>query len=80
MRLWLSSTGCFRRFTFGRPSIHPPEPLTATLLQLLYSIRSERQQVERIDFGEQEERSSRRDKDGLGNALGNVADDRVATS
>jgi hypothetical protein len=54
--------------------------LTATLLQLLYSIRSERQQVERIDFGEQEERSSRRDKDGLGNALGNVADDRVATS
>ena len=34
---------------FGRPSIPPERLLRATLLQLLYSIRSERQLVERID-------------------------------
>ena len=32
-------------------SVHPPERfLTGTLLQLFHSIRSERQQVERIEF------------------------------
>src|ERR1700693_2380477 len=35
---------------FGRPSIPPERRLAATLLQLLYSIRSERQLVERIEF------------------------------
>jgi len=35
---------------FGRPSIAPERLLRATLLQLLYSIRSERQLVERIEF------------------------------
>jgi transposase len=35
---------------FGRPSIPPERLLRATLLQLLYSIRSERQLVERIEF------------------------------
>jgi transposase len=34
----------------GRPSIPPERLLRATLLQLLYSIRSERQLVERIEF------------------------------
>jgi hypothetical protein len=34
----------------GRPSIPPERLLRAALLQLLYSIRSERQQVERIEF------------------------------
>ncbi len=34
----------------GRPSIAPERLLRATLLQLLYSIRSERQLVERIEF------------------------------
>jgi transposase len=34
----------------GRPSIPPERMLRATLLQLLYSIRSERQLVERIEF------------------------------
>ena len=34
----------------GRPSIPPDRMLRATLLQLLYSIRSERQLVERIEF------------------------------
>jgi transposase len=35
---------------WGRPSIPPERLLRATLLQLLYSIRSERQLVERIEF------------------------------
>src|SRR5271154_3409032 len=35
---------------FGHPSIPPERLLRATLLQLLYSIRSERQLVERIEF------------------------------
>ena len=35
---------------FGRPSIPPERLLRASLLQLLYSIRSERQLVERIEF------------------------------
>jgi len=35
---------------FGRPSIPPERLLRATLLPLLYSIRSERQLVERIEF------------------------------
>ena len=34
----------------GRPSIPPERLLRATLLQLLYSLRSERQLVERIEF------------------------------
>ena len=34
----------------GRPSIPPEGLLRATLLQLLYSIRSERQLVERLEF------------------------------
>jgi transposase len=34
----------------GRPSIPPERLLRATLLQLLYTIRSERQLVERIEF------------------------------
>ena len=34
----------------GRPSIPPERLLRATLLQLLYSIRSERQLVERLEF------------------------------
>ena len=34
----------------GRPSIPPERLLRATLLQMLYTIRSERQLVERIDF------------------------------
>jgi transposase len=34
----------------GRPSIAPERLLRATLLQLLYSIRSERQLVERLEF------------------------------
>ena len=34
----------------GRPSIPPERLLRATLLQLLYSIRSERQLVERMEF------------------------------
>jgi transposase len=34
----------------GRPSISPERLLRAMLLQLLYSIRSERQLVERIEF------------------------------
>src|SRR6202046_3991922 len=35
---------------FGRPSIPPERLLRASLLQLLYSIRSERQLVERLEF------------------------------
>ena len=35
---------------FGPPSVPPERLLRATLLQLLYSIRSERQLVERIEF------------------------------
>jgi transposase len=35
---------------FGRPSIPPERLLRATLLQLLDSIRSEGQLVERIEF------------------------------
>ena len=34
----------------GRPSIRPERSLRAALLQLLYSIRSERQLVERLEF------------------------------
>ena len=34
----------------GRPSIAPERLLRASLLQLLYSIRSERQLVERLEF------------------------------
>jgi transposase len=34
----------------GRPSIPPERLLRASLLQLLYSIRSERQLMERMDF------------------------------
>jgi transposase len=34
----------------GRPSIPPERLLRASLLQLLYSIRSERQLMERLDF------------------------------
>jgi transposase len=34
----------------GRPSIAPERLLQATLLQLPYSIRSERQLVERLEF------------------------------
>lgn len=34
----------------GRPSVPPERLLRATLLQLLYSIRSERQLVERLEF------------------------------
>src|SRR4029077_9220401 len=34
----------------GRPSIPPERLLRAALLQLLYSIRSERQLVERVEF------------------------------
>ena len=34
----------------GRPSIPPERLLRASLLQLLYSIRSERQLVERLEF------------------------------
>ena len=47
-----SSTGRFRRFRrrAGRPSIPPERLLRAALLQLLYSIRSERQFVERLEF------------------------------
>ena len=52
MRRWLSSTRGFRRFTRGSASLTiPPERvLRAVLLQLLYSIRSERQLVERLEF------------------------------
>ena len=35
---------------FGRPSIPPERLLRASLLQLLYSIRSERQLVERLEY------------------------------
>src|SRR5208337_3797161 len=38
------------RIPAGRPSIPPERLLRATLLQLLYSIRSERQLVERLEF------------------------------
>lgn len=34
----------------GRPSIPPEQLLRALLLQIVYSIRSERQLVEQIDF------------------------------
>ena len=34
----------------GRPSIPPERLLRASLLQLLYSVRSERQLVERLEF------------------------------
>ena len=45
------SMGGFRRFTKGRSSLIPPERLLrASLLQFLYSIRSERQLVERLEF------------------------------
>jgi transposase len=35
---------------FGRPSIPPEQLLRAMLLQAFYSIRSERQLMERLDF------------------------------
>ena len=35
---------------FGRPSIAPERPIRASLLQLLFSIRSERQLMEQIDY------------------------------
>jgi transposase len=35
---------------FGRPSIPPERLLRALLLQVLYTIRSERQLMEQIDF------------------------------
>ena len=52
MRRWLNSTGRFRRSTrrAGAPSIPPERLLRAALLQLLYSIRSERQLAERLEF------------------------------
>jgi transposase len=52
MRRSPSSTGGFARSNeaCGRPSIAPERLLRATLLQLLYSIRSERQLVERLEF------------------------------
>lgn len=34
----------------GRPSIPPEKPLRAMLLQAFYSIRSERQLMERLEF------------------------------
>jgi transposase len=48
-------TGMSRQFTaayapIGRPSIAPEKLLRALLLQALYTIRSERQLVDRIDF------------------------------
>src|SRR5271157_5673600 len=44
--------GAFSRLyeAIGRPPIPPERLLRATLLQLLYTIRSERQLVERIEF------------------------------
>ena len=52
MRRWLNSTRAFSALYegIGRPSIPPERLLRATLLQLLYSIRSERQLVERLEF------------------------------
>lgn len=40
---------CAAYSDIGRPSVPPERPLKAMLLQALYSIRSERQLVERID-------------------------------
>jgi transposase len=34
----------------GRPSIPPEQPLSALLLQVFYSIRSERQLMEQFDY------------------------------
>ena len=34
----------------GRPSVPPEQLLRASLLQMLYSIRSERQVMERLEF------------------------------
>ena len=52
MRRWrdcrLGSTGCTRRS--GRPSIPPEQLLRALLLQMLYSIRSERLLMEELDY------------------------------
>ena len=52
MRRWPSSTRGFPALYegIGRPSIPPERLLRASLLQLLYSIRSERQLVERLEF------------------------------
>ena len=41
-------SGLYERF--GRPSNPPERLMRATLLQLLYSMRSERQLIERIEF------------------------------
>ena len=43
-----TSMRCMRRI--GRPSIPPEKLLRALLLQAFYSIRSERQLMERLDF------------------------------
>jgi len=45
-------SGCFAEAyaPIGRPSIAPEKLLRALLLQVLYTIRSERQLMERIDF------------------------------
>jgi transposase len=52
MRRWLNSTRGFRRFTSGSgaPRLRRSAFLRASLLQLLHSIRSERQLVERLEF------------------------------
>ena len=46
--LWLHFEGLYARR--GRPSIPPEQLLRALLLQALYSLRSERQLMEQIDF------------------------------
>jgi transposase len=45
-------SGCFDEMysTFGRPSIAPEKLLRALLLQILYSVRSERQLMEQLDY------------------------------
>ena len=51
MRRWLELDPRFSALTRDRASSIPPERLLrAVLLQLLYSIRSERQLVERLEF------------------------------
>jgi transposase len=35
---------------FGRPSIAPEKPLRALLLQILYSVRSERMLMEQMEY------------------------------
>src|SRR5215469_246357 len=43
-----SSTGCYPKV--GRPSIPPEQLLRAQLLQMLYSVRSERLLMEEMDY------------------------------